>query len=349
MVLDFSDSRERYFHFRFQRTAFSGSSDAVPDRFSYVTFRWWFDLSISPPRDEATIAVRERVYLDATRAAGWGLGTNAVLVVVKLSGGLLAGSAALVADAVNSIGDVASSLAVRSALSVAQLDEDDEHPYGHTKAESIAGLGVSLLVAFSAAVLAVETLQRLIESPQLPGLAAGWIAAGCAVVKEGIFHYTQRVGRRVGSSAVQAVAWDHRSDAIGSAVVAGSLLLAPYTGPAAPYVDSLAALAVCGLLIFTGLRMFRATAAELMDQQAADPLVDRVRALSGQVDGVAEVEKLRVRKSGLEYFIEIHIQVNGQLTVNEGHRIGHAVKDRLLAELPRVRDVHVHIEPHGDA
>ena len=293
--------------------------------------------------------MRERVYLDATRAAGWGLGVNALLVIVKLGGGLMAGSAALVADAVNSIGDVASSLAVRSALSVAQLDEDEEHPYGHTKAESIAGLGVSLLVAFSAGVLAVETLQRLVEAPHLPGLAAGWIAAGCAVVKEGIYHYTRRVGRRVGSSAVQAVAWDHRSDAIASAVVAGSLLIAPYTGAAAPYVDPAAALAVCGLLIYTGMRMFRATAAELMDQQAADPLVERVRALSLQIAGVADVEKLRVRKSGLEYFIEIHVQVDGRLSVNEGHRIGHDVKDRLLAELPRVRDVHVHVEPYEGA
>lgn len=274
------------------------------------------------------------------------MGINATLVIVKLSGGLLAGSAALIADAVNSIGDVASALAVRSALGVAQLDEDDEHPYGHTKAESIAGLAVSLLVAFSAGVLAVETLQRLFDAPALPGLAAGWIAAGCAAIKEGIFHYTRRVGRRVGSSAVQAVAWDHRSDAIGSALVAGSLLLAPYTGPAAPYVDPIAALAVCGLLIVMGIRLFKATAAELMDQQAADPLVDRVRTLSVRTGGVEDVEKLRVRKSGLEYFIEIHVQVDGQLTVNEGHRIAHDVKDRLLAELPRVRDVHVHVEPY---
>ena len=97
------------------------------------------------------------MYLDASRAAVWGLGVNAALVVVKLGGGIMTGSSALIADAVNSIGDVASAMAVRGALSVAQIDEDDDHPYGHTKAESIAGLSVALLVAFSAGLLAIET------------------------------------------------------------------------------------------------------------------------------------------------------------------------------------------------
>ena len=117
-------------------------------------------MSIHPSRDEA-IAVRQGVYDDAGRAAFWGLGVNVVLVVTKLFGGIVTGSSALIADAVNSIGDVASALAVRSALSVAQREEDDDHPYGHTKAESIAGVCVSLLVAFSAGLLALETVEAI--------------------------------------------------------------------------------------------------------------------------------------------------------------------------------------------
>lgn len=93
--------------------------------------------------------------------------------------------------------------------------------------------------------------------------------------------------------------------------------------------------------------MFLSVGAELMDQQADDATVDQIREISQKVNAVAEVEKLRVRKSGLEYFVEIHVQVSGDLTVSEGHRIGHEVKDRLLAEMPRIRDVHVHIEPHA--
>lgn len=303
-------------------------------------------MSISNPRDEAAIAIRERVYSDAGRAAAWGLGVNLVLMVAKLAGGAVTGSAALIADAVNSVGDVASALAVRFALGVAQLDEDEDHPYGHTKAESIAGLGIALLVAFSAIVLSVEAIKRLFGDSEMPSVLAGWIAAGCAIVKESIYRYTLRAARRLGSAALRSAAWDHRSDAIGSAVVAGSLLLAPHTGGLAPYVDPLAALVVCLFLMTTGVRIFATTARELMDQQADETVIRQVRRSASQVPGVSDVEKLRVRKSGLEYFIEIHVQVDGTISVHAGHIIGHAVKDRLLAEMPRVRDVHVHIEPY---
>jgi cation diffusion facilitator family transporter len=303
-------------------------------------------LSISPPRDEAAIAIRQRVYLDAGRAAFWGLGVNIVLATVKLTGGLLAGSAALIADAVNSVGDVASAVAVRGALVVAQFEEDEDHPYGHTKAESIAGLSVALLVVFGAGMLMFETVGRLLGEPEPPGIVAGLIAAGCGIVKEGSYRYTRKVARRLDSAALRAAAWDHRSDAITSAVVAVSLLIAPYAGPIGPYVDPLAALVVCVVLVATGVRMFVMTARELMDQQAGAKVVEAVRAAAESVRGVADIEKLRVRKSGLEYFIEIHVQVDGAISVNEGHEIGHQVKDRLLTEMPRVRDVHVHIEPH---
>lgn len=302
-------------------------------------------MSISPPRDEATLAVRERVYIDASRAAGWGLGVNLVLVVAKLAGGILTASSALIADAVNSIGDVASALAVRTALAVAQRDEDADHPYGHTKAESIAGLCVALLVAFSAGLLAIETMKRFGEKLETPSMIAGVIAACCGIIKEIIYRYTKRAADRLDSSALKATAWDHRADAISSGLVAVSLLSAPSMGWLAPYVDPTVALIVCGLLMATGLKIFHSIARELMDQQADDETVAQIRSASAKVEGVLEVEKLRVRKSGLEFFIEIHVQVDGSLTVNEGHRIGHDVKDRLLAEMPRVRDVHVHIEP----
>ena len=293
------------------------------------------------------IAGRERVYSDASRAAVWGLGVNSVLVVVKLVGGVVTGSSALLADAVNSIGDVASAMAVRGALSVAQIDEDEDHPYGHTKAESIAGLSVALLVAFGAGLLGIETVQRFWGELQPPAAVAGFIAAACAIVKEVIYQYTRRVAKRINSAALKATAWDHRSDALGSGVVAVALLITPYTGAAAPYIDPVAAFFVCGILVMTGIQLFLSTAGELMDQQADDSLVAEVRRIAESVAGVDAVEKLRVRKSGLEYFIEIHVEVDGRLTVDDGHRIGHDVKDQLLAEMPRVRDVHVHVEPHA--
>lgn len=309
------------------------------------TFGFIVRVSVSPPRDEASIAIRDRVYVDAKRAAIWGLGVNAVLVIAKLGGGFLLRSSALLADAVNSIGDVTSSLAVRAALHIAEQEEDDDHPYGHTKAESIAGIGVSLLVMFGAGILTVETIQRFTTQPQLPSIWAGMIAAVCAVVKEIAYRYTAGVGKRLSSSALRATALDHRSDAWASAAIAVSLFAAPNLGEFGAYVDPIAALCVCGLLIATSTRMFLGIATELMDQQADEETVAKVRTIAGEVDRVRDIEKLRVRKSGLEYFIEIHVQVDGHLTVADGHRIGHEVKDRLLANMPRVRDVHLHVEP----
>lgn len=296
--------------------------------------------------DEIPLASRQHVYDDAGRAAVWGLSVNLLLVVIKVTGGALTGSAALLADAVNSIGDVASALAVRAALHIAQRDEDEDHPYGHSKAESIAGLSVALIVSFSAAILALETIDRFGDVAKPVTMVAGTIAAVCAILKEIAYRYTRRVAQRLQSTSLRAAALDHRSDAISSAVVALALLGSELAGEAAVYVDSLAAIFVCVYLIFVGLKMFASIAGELMDQQADDGTIAKVRGVAEAIDAVEEVEKLRVRKSGLEFFAEIHIQVDGHLTVSEGHRIGHNVKDRLLAEIPRLRDVHVHIEPH---
>ena len=124
-----------------------------------------------------------------------------------------------------------------------------------------------------------------------------------------------------------------------------SLIVAPYVGDWGRYIDPIAALCVCAALIYTGGKIFLSIAAELMDQQADGATVKQVREIAESVGGVQAVEKLRVRKSGLEYFIEIHVQVEGMMTVDAGHRIAHHVKDQLLVSLPRVRDVHVHIEP----
>ena len=281
--------------------------------------------------------------------ASWGLSVNVALVLVKLAGGAATHSAALIADAVNSIGDVAGAVAVHGALHVAQRAEDEDHPYGHTKAESIAGLSISLLVVFTALALGVETLRSLGDVASPPSVWAGILAALCALVKEAIYRYTRRTADVLHSAALRAAAWDHRGDALASGAVAAALLIAPLLGDAAPYVDPIAAIGVCILLVAVGGRMFAQTAAELMDQQAGDELTDAIRRQARQTPHVSNVEKLRVRKSGLEYFVEIHVQVEGHLTVHEGHRIGHAVKDRLLKSHPRIRDVHVHIEPAGPA
>lgn len=274
------------------------------------------------------------------------MAANVLLFVAKLAGGVATGSAALLADAVNSLGDVASSLVVRGALWVAQRAEDEDHPYGHTKAESIAGLSVALLVTFSAGVLGLETLRQFSAELAPPPPAAIWIAAACAATKELLYLYTRRAAARLGSSALSAAAWDHRSDALSSAAIAVALFIGHRLGPHGWAVDPTAALVMCLILLYVGLKIYSRTAAELMDQQADVSIVEAIHAAAMVPHEVCGVEKLRVRKSGLEFFVEIHVEVDGHLTVNEGHRVGHEVKDAVLTQFPRVRDVHVHIEPY---
>lgn len=286
------------------------------------------------------------VYQEATRAAALGLAVNLILGVVKLVGGVVGQSFALISDAVNSLGDVVTSLAVLFALRVAQQPPDDEHPYGHTRAEAIAGSNIALLVILSALLVGWEAVQRISVPHALPPVWTLWIAAANVLIKEALYHYKRNVGRRTGSSALMANAWDHRSDAFCSLAVLVGLGIVRWGGPAWIGADEVSALVVVVAIVWSGVRLFRSSSSELMDSQADEQLVREIRQVAEAVPEVRAVETLWVRKSGLEYFADIHIEVDAHLTVETGHRIGHAVKNRLVSQFTNLRDVLVHLEPY---
>jgi cation diffusion facilitator family transporter len=289
---------------------------------------------------------RASLYQQATRAALLGLLVNLSLGVAKLVGGVVGHSFALLSDAVNSLGDSLSSIIVLFALRFAQRPADLEHPYGHTRAEAIAASNVALLIILSALWVGWQALQARPAVHGPPPLWTLWIAAANVLIKESLYRYKVRVGRRTGSAAIIANAWDHRSDAFCSLAVLIGLAVVRWAGPGYGWVDQAAAVVVVAAIIWSGARLFRNSASELMDLQADDEFVQRVRAAAEQVPGVCAVEQLRVRKTGLEYLADLHLEVNAELTVAEGHRIGHAVKDRLMQEFCPLRDVLVHLEPH---
>ncbi len=297
-----------------------------------------------PPAGDSP-STRPSAYQDATQAALLGLVVNLALGLIKLVGGLFASSFALVADAVNSLGDVFSSAVVLVALHVAQRPPDEEHPYGHSRAEAVAGSNVALLVIISALYVGYEAVRRLTVTHELPPAWTLWIAAANAVIKEALYRYKMNVGRRTGSSAVIANAWDHRSDAMCSLAVFVGLMVVRVGGPRWIWADEAAAFVVVVMILWSGAVLFRKSASELMDVQADDELVQQIRRSAGEVPGVAGVEKLLVRKSGLEFLADMHIEVDPQMSVAEGHAIGHDVKDRLLKQFPMLRDVLVHLEP----
>jgi cation diffusion facilitator family transporter len=292
---------------------------------------------------------REDLYREATRAMLLGLFLNLALGVAKLLGGVLGQSFALISDAVNSLGDVFTSLVVLFALRIAQQPADERHPYGRARAEAIAGSNVSLLVILSALWVGWAALRRLNVQHELPASWTLWIAGLNVVIKESLYHYKVRVGRRTGSTAILANAWDHRSDALCALAVLIGLGAVRLGGPAFIMADEIASLIIVGFILRSAVALFRRSAQELMDVQAEDELVLAVRKAASEVPGVYGVEKLWMRKSGLEFLVDIHIEVDPQLSVAEGHRIGHQVKDHLLEQFGKLRDVLVHLEPHSPA
>lgn len=295
-----------------------------------------------PLADRTSISL---VYAEVTRAAFLGLVVNLSLGIVKLIGGIVGNSFALIADAVNSIGDVVTTVVVLFALRVAQRPADAEHPYGHTRAEGIAATNVALLVSISALMVGWEAVRRFTLPHEVPPIWTLWIAGASILIKEGLYQYNFRVGKRTGSSAIIANAWDHRSDALCALAVLIGLGTIRLGGAKYSWADEVASLIVVAVIVWSGMQMFRSSASELMDVQADPEFVNRIRKVAMSAPGVREVETLWVRKSGLEFFADIHIEVDQQLTVAEGHRIGHRVKDRLLEEFPNLRDVLVHLEP----
>lgn len=285
-------------------------------------------------------------YQIAAQTAVFGLLINLLLGVVKLIGGILGSSFALISDAVNSLGDVFMSLVVVYALKVAQRPPDEEHPYGHTRAEAIAGSNVALLVIVSALLVGWEAIERINIQHNLPPVWTLWIAGANVLIKEGLYRWSIRIGKRTRSSVVIASAWDHRSDAFCSLAVLIGLSIVRWGGQSWIGADEVAALIVVGAIIWSASQLFRSSASELMDVQAHDELVTQIRQAAEAVPEVREIETLWVRKSGLEYFADIHIEVDDSLTVAEGHRIGHEVKDKLLERFPMLRDVLVHLEPY---
>lgn len=287
----------------------------------------------------------ETMYADSQRAAKMGLRITLVLGIIKLVGGWFGHSLALLSDSVHSLGDAISAASILLALKWAQRPADREHPYGHTRIEAIVASNVAIVLVLSSFWIiwkAISTWQQIGEPPHTFTIV---IALACVVLNECAYRYMIGIARHTGSKSVEVAAWDQRLDVIGSTIVSAGLIISIWGGPGWHIVDHIAALFVGAIVFATAMTLFWGSVQELMDRQADPELLESVRALAKQVPGVTDIEKLLVRKSGLECFVDIHVQVDGNMSVHEGHEIGHAVKARLITDIAAVKDVLVHIEP----
>lgn len=270
---------------------------------------------------------------------------NTLLAVGKTVAGMAGHSHALVADGVESLADLLSSLIVWRGLVVAATPPDADHPYGHGKAEPIAAAVVATMLFVAAAWIAVTSCVELLQPHQAPAPFTLGVLLAVVVIKEGLFRFVLGEGVSLESTAVKTDAWHHRSDAITSLAAGVGITVALVGGPAFAPADDAAALLAAGIIASNGWRLLRGTLTELMDG-APDPEFNaRVCGIAGSCPGVARVEKCRGRKMGGQYFVDLHVEVDPVMPVREAHAIAHAVKDRVRTHLPTVADVLVHIEP----
>ena len=282
----------------------------------------------------------------AIRLAILGIMVNGLLATIKLLGGIVGNSYALIADAIESMTDILSSFVVWRGLSVAVQPPDEEHPYGHGKAEPLAASFVSLMLLAASAGIAIEAVRGVFLPPHTPKPFTIWILLGVVLVKESLFRLVFRVGEKLTSTAVRTDAWHHRSDAITSAAAAVGISIALWGGKGYELADNYAALFASCIIAFNGFRLLRPAVNELMDAQPSEELQQMILRLARHCEGVLGVEKVLARKAGLSYLVDMHIEVNKAMTVEQAHDIAHQVKDRIRKEIPKVAEVLIHVEPH---
>jgi cation diffusion facilitator family transporter len=273
------------------------------------------------------------------------LGVNLVLALVKIVAGILGNSYALIADGIESTADLISSLVVWSGLRLATKPADRDHPYGHGKAESIAGLAVSTILLTAAGVIALESIHQIRTPHRSPAPFTLFVLLAVIVIKEGLFRFVVSLGRSLDSTSLKGDAWHHRLDAITSAAVFIGISIALIGGPGYETADDWAALLACVVIAWNGAQFFASSINEIMDAAPPETVVNQIRAIASSVPGVRGIGKCRIRKSGLHLALDIHVFVDGELSVSHGHAIAHAVEQRLFHAPYHIRDVTVHIEP----
>ncbi|GEO06507.1 cation transporter [Adhaeribacter aerolatus] len=267
------------------------------------------------------------------------------LVIIKGTAGILGNSYALIADAIESASDVFSSLILFAGLRIAAKAPDKDHPYGHGKAEPLAATIIALTMTAAAILIVVESISNILTPHEVPKTFTLWVLGAVILVKEVLFRFIIKIGEEADSTAVKADAWHHRSDAITSGAAFIGISIALIGGKGYEVADDYAALIAAVIIFLNAYRVFRPALNEVMDAAPSADIIQEVKVLASDVPGVKGLEKCFVRKMGFELFVDLHVLVDGDLSVREGHDIAHAVKAVILDANPRIYDVLIHVEP----
>src|SRR5713101_4452937 len=282
------------------------------------------------------------------RIALFGLAINVFLAGAKILAGLIGHAYVLIEDGIESALDVGGSIVIWGGLTVAALPPDETHPYGHGKAEPIAAMVVALGVLAAALVIAIQSVREILLPHHGPAPWTLVVLIVAVIVKEVLFRYVIRLGRKVESTAVKTDAWHHRIDAMTSTAAFIGISIALIGGKPWQSADDWAALVACVLIGWNGYRLARPAFFEIMDTAPRAKFIRSIREVARSVPGVVEVEKCRARKMGLDFYVDLHVGVDGNMSVHEGHEIAHRVKSAIQQSDSRIADVLVHIEPAGN-
>jgi len=279
------------------------------------------------------------------RIALFGLAINVLLAAAKILAGLVGHAYVLIADGIESALDVGGSIVIWGGLTVAARPPDATHPYGHGKAEPIAAVVVAVGVLTAALGLAIQSVREIFLPHHAPAPYTLAVLIVAVILKEILYRYVIRFGREMESTAVKTDAWHHRIDAMTSIAAFIGISVALIGGQAWQSADDWAALFACALIGANGYGLLRPALFEIMDTAPRGKIVRSIRRAARSVPGVIEVEKCRARKMGLDFYVDLHVGVDGSISVHEGHEIAHQVKRAIQQSDSRIADVLVHIEP----
>lgn len=281
----------------------------------------------------------------AIRTVIFSILTNALLAAIKFLAGIFGNSYALIADGIESTVDIFSSFLVLIGLKYAELPADENHPYGHGKAEPLITFLVVAFLIISAFTIAWQAIKNIQSPHALPAFWTLYVLAGIILWKEISYQVVMSRSKKLKSSSLKAEAWHHRADAITSVAAFIGISIAIFGGEGFEVADDYAALVACGFILYNCYGIFRPALGEVMDENNFSELTQEIRDISLKVEGIEGTEKCFIRKAGMTYHVDLHAHVRGDLTVTEGHDIAHKLKDTLRKEIPQLGHVLIHIEP----